>query len=117
NTLRGNLFERCRIGVHFTAGSERNEIYGNAFVGNRTQVKYVGSKWVDWAVDGVGNYWSDHAAFDLNGDGVADAAYRPNDAMDHIFGPNRRQNRCLARPLCNLSAGRNRPFRPPCLAG
>ena len=34
---------------------------------------------------GRGNHWSDFAAFDLDGDGIADAPYRPNDAMDHVL--------------------------------
>lgn len=85
NQFRQNLFAQCQIGIHFTAGSEQNSFAGNAVVGNRTQVKYVGSKWVDWSEEGKGNYWSDHPAFDLDGDGIADAAYRPNDIMDHIL--------------------------------
>lgn len=85
NDVSGNRFERCGIGVHFTAGSERNAIHGNAFVGNRTQVKYVGSRWVDWSFEGTGNYWSDFAAYDLDGDGRADTPYRPNDSMDHVL--------------------------------
>ena len=85
NSLSGNLFTGCDIGVHFTGGSERNRIYGNAFVGNRTQVKYVGTRWVEWSHEGKGNYWSDHSAFDLNRDGVADTAYRPNDLTDQIL--------------------------------
>lgn len=85
NIFEGNLFSSCGIGIHFTAGSERNRFSSNAFVGNRTQVKYVGSKWIDWSVSGKGNYWSDHGAFDLDGDGVADTAYRPNDIIDHIL--------------------------------
>ncbi len=84
NRFANNWFEGCDIGVHFTAGSERNEITGNAFVGNRTQVMYVGTRSLDWAVNGHGNYWSDNAAFDLNGDGIADEAYRPNDVMDQV---------------------------------
>ncbi len=84
NVFRGNRFEGCGIGVHFTAGSERNTITGNAFVGNRTQVKYVGTRWLDWSADGRGNYWSDNPAFDLNGDGVADSPYRPNDLIDQV---------------------------------
>ena len=75
NTLRDNRFEDCEIGVHFTAGSERNSISGNAFVNNRTQVKYVGTRALDWSEKGRGNYWSDNPAFDLNGDGIADEAY------------------------------------------
>lgn len=85
NRIFGNRFERCGIGVHFTAGSERNAIYDNAFVGNRTQVKYVGSKWLDWSHEGTGNYWSDFASYDLDGNGVADTPYRPNDSMDHVL--------------------------------
>ncbi|MCO5129166.1 MAG: nitrous oxide reductase family maturation protein NosD [Xanthobacteraceae bacterium] len=85
NRFRNNWFERCEIGVHFTAGSEKNEITGNAFVGNRNQVKYVGTRNLDWSKDGRGNYWSDNPAFDLDGDGVADTAYRPNDLVDRVL--------------------------------
>ncbi|SMF21614.1 nitrous oxidase accessory protein [Tistlia consotensis] len=85
NRIEGNRFQGCPIGIHFTAGSERNAVSGNAFVGNRTQVKYVGTRTVEWSHDGRGNYWSDNAAFDLNGDGIADRAYRPNDIADDIL--------------------------------
>ena len=85
NLIAGNRFEGCDIGIHFTAGSERNAITGNAFLGNRNQVKYVGTRDVEWSLDGTGNFWSDNPAFDLNGDGIADSPYRPNDLMDHIL--------------------------------
>lgn len=85
NRFEDNLFEGCRIGVHFTAGSERNRISENAFIGNQTQVMYVGTRALDWQVEGRGNYWSDNAAFDLDGDGVADTAYRPNGILDQVL--------------------------------
>lgn len=85
NLIHGNRFEGCEIGIHFTAGSERNAITGNAFIGNQTQVKYVGTRDVEWSHDGRGNFWSDHPAFDLDGDGIADSRFRPNDMMDHIL--------------------------------
>jgi nitrous oxidase accessory protein len=85
NHFRDNLFEGCRVGVHFTAGSEGNDITGNAFVNNETQVMYVGTRFLDWSAGGRGNYWSDNPAFDLNGDGVADTAYRPNNIMDEVI--------------------------------
>ena len=34
--------------------------------------------------EGSGNYWSDQVAFDINGDGLADSPYRPNDLVDRI---------------------------------
>jgi nitrous oxidase accessory protein len=85
NEVSGNRFEGCPIGVHFTAGSANNAFEGNAFIGNRTQVKYVGSRQLDWSTAGRGNYWSDHPAFDMNGDGIADTAYRPNDMVDQVL--------------------------------
>lgn len=84
NSFRGNWFEGCEIGIHFTAGSERNEIAGNAFIGNRTQVKYVGTRLLNWSAGGRGQYWSDNPAFDLDGDGIADQPYRPNDVVDQV---------------------------------
>ncbi len=85
NIIRGNLFKGCEIGVQFTAGSEDNVITGNAFIGNRMQVKYVGTRWLDWSRNGRGNYWSDNTAFDMDGDGIADNIYRPNDLTDQIL--------------------------------
>lgn len=85
NILADNRFEGCGIGIHFTAGAEGNAVAGNAFIGNQTQVKYVGTRTLDWSADGRGNYWSDNAAFDLDGDGIADGAYRPNDIVDRVM--------------------------------
>lgn len=85
NRFLNNEFKGCAIGIHFTAGSEGNTMSGNAFIDNRNQVKYVGTRYLDWSLDGRGNYWSDNPAFDLNGDGIADNAYRPNDLMDKVL--------------------------------
>lgn len=85
NRITKNLFEDCQIGIHFTAGSEKNEIYLNAFINNRTQVKYVGTRYIEWSKDGYGNFWSDNLAFDIDGDGIADQAYKPNDLVDQII--------------------------------
>lgn len=102
NEFTDNWFEGCGIGIHFTAGSERNRIVGNAFVGNRTQVKYVSTKWVEWSEDGRGNYWSDFAAYDVDGNGVADAPYRPNDSMDHVLWTQPAAKLLLGSPAVQL---------------
>lgn len=85
NLIADNRLEGCGIGIHFTAGSEKNAVTGNAFIGNQNQVKYVGTRNIEWSLDGRGNYWSDLPAFDLNGDGIADGPFRPNNLMDHIL--------------------------------
>lgn len=84
NIIRGNRVENCELGLHFTGGSENSTISGNAFIDNRTQVKYTGTTFYEWSQAGRGNFWSDNAAFDLDGDGIADAAYRPNTVMDRL---------------------------------
>jgi len=84
NTFTRNHFKGCGIGIHFTAGSERNTFASNAFIANRTQVKYVGTRNLDWSDKGQGNFWSDNPAFDLNKDGISDTAYRPNDMVDRV---------------------------------
>lgn len=85
NTITNNFFEECNIGIHFTAGSEQNEIYSNAFINNRTQVKYVGTRYIEWSKDGSGNYWSDNITFDIDANGIADQPYKPNDLVDQII--------------------------------
>lgn len=102
NWFHDNWFEGCDIGIHFTAGSERNRIAGNAFVANRTQVKYVGTRFLDWSDNGHGNYWSDNPAFDLNGDGVADTAYRPNDLVDEVLWINPNAKMLLNSPAVQV---------------
>lgn len=98
NVMRSNHFEGCPIGIHFTAGSERNVIADNSFIGNRTQVKYVGTKDHVWS----GNYWSDHAAYDVNGDGLADQAFRPNDTIDQILWTQPSAKLLLGSPAIQL---------------
>ncbi|WP_370402739.1 nitrous oxide reductase family maturation protein NosD [Sulfitobacter sp. JB4-11] len=102
NEIADNRFERCGIGIHFTAGSERNAVTGNAFVGNRTQVKYVSTKWLDWAEAGRGNYWSDFVATDLDGNGIADGTYRPNDSIDQVLWSQPAARLLLGSPAVQL---------------
>jgi nitrous oxidase accessory protein len=134
NRFTDNWFESCGVGVHFTAGSERNTISGNSFVSNRTQVMYVGTRSLDWASEGRGNYWSDNPAFDLNGDGIADTAYRPNDIIDQVVWRAPAAKLLLNSPAVQVvrwaqahfpaihpggvldSAPLMRPVRPPALA-
>ena len=85
NRIENNRFERSALGIHLTAGSEDNRIAGNAFVGNRQQVKYVASRTQEWSADGRGNYWSDYLGWDRNDDGLGDVAYEPNDNVDRLL--------------------------------
>ncbi|PRY73113.1 nitrous oxide reductase family maturation protein NosD [Halomonas ventosae] len=85
NRFEANRLAESDIGIHLTAGSEDNELVGNAFVDNRQQVMYVATRAQEWSEAGRGNYWSDYLGWDLAGDGVGDTPYEPNDAMDRLL--------------------------------
>ncbi len=84
NEIRGNIVAGNDIGSHVWAGSEENMVSENAFIRNRTQVKYVGMKDEDWSVEGRGNYWSDYLGWDLDGDGIGDVPYEANSVMERL---------------------------------
>lgn len=85
NVIERNRFQNADLGIHLTAGSEDNRIFQNAFIRNRQQVKYVSNREQEWSYQEQGNYWSDYLGWDRNQDGVGDAHYEPNDAMDKLL--------------------------------
>lgn len=85
NRIEGNRFERSAVGIHLTAGSEDNQIAGNAFVHNQRQVKYVATRLQEWSVQERGNHWSDYLGWDRNADGLGDVPYEPNDNVDRLL--------------------------------
>lgn len=85
NEIRGNRIEASEIGIHLTAGAEQNRIFGNAFINNRIHVKYVANLEQDWAVEGIGNFWSNYLGWDIDGDGIGDVAFEPNDGIDRLL--------------------------------
>lgn len=83
NSLRGNLVVGNRIGVHLWAGSIHNEVEGNDFIQNRSQIRYVASRDEIWGRE-QGNYWSNYIGWDANGDGIGDVPYEANDVVDRL---------------------------------
>ena len=84
NTLENNIVDTAEIGIHLTAGSENIKIYGNSFINNPTQVKYVSNKKQEWSQGGKGNYWSNYLGWDMDNDGIGDAIFEPNDGIDKL---------------------------------
>jgi nitrous oxidase accessory protein len=84
NTLSYNTIDTAEIGIHLTAGSENTKVYGNNFINNPVQVKYVSNKRQEWSFDGAGNFWSNYLGWDLNNDGKGDTVFEPNDGIDKM---------------------------------
>ncbi len=84
NTIAYNTVDTAEIGIHLTAGSEKTKVYGNCFINNPTQVKYVVNREEEWSFEGEGNFWSNYLGWDLNNDGRGDVAFEPNDSIEKI---------------------------------
>lgn len=85
NRILSNRFETSDIGIDIALGGEGSTVLGNVIDDNRTQVRYIGKRPLTWSDNGRGNYWGAGSVWDLDGDGVADAPYQPNDSLDRLF--------------------------------
>ncbi len=85
NTISNNVVKRAEIGIHLTAGSENTQVYGNSFIDNPIQVKYVSNKKQEWSKDNSGNYWSNYLGWDMNNDDKGDVPFEPNDGIDKLL--------------------------------
>jgi nitrous oxidase accessory protein len=83
NVIRDNLVIDNHVGAHVWAGSINNEVDGNDFVANREQVRYVAARDERWGRQ-RGNFWSNYAGWDRNGDGVGDLPYEAIDVVDQL---------------------------------
>ncbi len=84
NTITGNIIDTAEIGIHLTAGSEKTKVYGNSFINNPIQVKYVVNRKEEWSHEGLGNYWSNYLGWDMNSDNIGDVVFEPNDGIDKL---------------------------------
>ena len=96
-SLTGNLVIANQVGVHLAAGSTRNKVDGNDFIGNREQVRYVGARDETWG-GAQGNYWSNYLGWDRDGNGRGDVRYEANDLVDRLVWRHPAARLLLASP-------------------
>jgi nitrous oxidase accessory protein len=83
NVFRRNVVALSDAAIVLYDSCGGNRFEGNSFVGNLTPLTLVGRR-----SDTVfaGNYWSDNAEPDLDGDGISDRPYRLTSVFDHLRG-------------------------------
>lgn len=83
-----NLFAHNDIGILFLPLVKNTEFWDNTFWENSEQVAIQGGgelKGNQWEVNGRGNYWSDYAGFDADGDGVGDLPYESISLFENLM--------------------------------
>lgn len=77
NNITGNLMLKNDVGIHLTAGSVRETVHHNSFIGNGKPVKPVIGEQVAWNTSTAGNYWSTARTADVDGDRISEMRYQP----------------------------------------
>ena len=88
NTFDSNLIAYNDIGLGLLPSSTRNLFTRNSMVDNLEQVSVLGGGPLGentWAIDGVGNFWSDYAGYDADGDGIGDIAFQNRQLSEQLM--------------------------------
>ncbi|HEX5166860.1 MAG TPA: nitrous oxide reductase family maturation protein NosD [Thermomicrobiales bacterium] len=88
NYFTDNVFAYNEVGIGFMPSVRRNTLSGNSFIDNIVHVSVLGGgklQEITWSPDGRGNYWSDYAGYDANGDGVGDVPYRSQKLFESLM--------------------------------
>ncbi len=97
NIMSNSTVERNYEGI-FLSNSTENLFYGNEFANQLNAVDYGTNSWNST----VGNYWSDYAGEDSDGDGIGDTPYVINESTESIdYIP------ITGLPVSNLLPGNN----------
>lgn len=85
NVIAANVVLYNGVGAKVWAGSDRNDVHDNVFIGNRRQIFYVSTKDLIWGQSGRGNIWGDYLGWDQDGDGIGDRPYRVDSFVAHLL--------------------------------
>ncbi|MCA9293187.1 MAG: nitrous oxide reductase family maturation protein NosD [Phycisphaerales bacterium] len=83
-----NAVQYNEIGFLATPNTHNNDLTENAFIENEQQVAVHGKGDLaqnHFARDGRGNFWSDYAGFDLQGDGIGDLPYESRNLFESLL--------------------------------
>ena len=87
--VNNNLFAYNDIAIEMLPSVRHNLISDNSFVENEQQVVVAGGGQLrdnEWTVGERGNYWSDYAGYDADGDGQGEIVYRSERLLDDLLG-------------------------------
>jgi nitrous oxidase accessory protein len=88
NLWIGNVFAYNEVALGIMPAVRNNTLSENSFIDNIQNVTILGGgqlRDITWSVDGRGNYWSDYAGYDADGNGVGDVPYRSEELFESLM--------------------------------
>lgn len=87
STFVENLIGENDVAIEMFSSADRNQFTRNNFIKNLSPIKLIGkSTTTQWSRGGVGNYWSEYAGYDLDGDGVGDVPFKIQNLLERLEG-------------------------------
>ncbi|HRN67279.1 MAG TPA: nitrous oxide reductase family maturation protein NosD [Promineifilum sp.] len=111
--IQGNLFAYNDIAIEMLPSVRHNMISDNSFVENEQQVVVAGGGQLrdnEWTVRDRGNYWSDYAGYDADGDGRGEVSYQAQRLLDNLLGSRPELRLFLYSPVVNAVDFASRAF-------
>ncbi len=111
STFRRNVIAENDLALLIFGNSDRNLFTENNFVENLSPLQVVGKTTTTlWTEARRGNYWSDYAGYDLDGDGIGDVPHKVQNVFEYLEGNYPRLRLYLNSPASQALATAEKTF-------
>lgn len=111
SVIRRNTISENDVAAQVFSSSENNVFTENNFIANISPLMMIGkSTSTAWSTDSVGNYWSDYAGYDVDGNGVGDIPHKLQNIFEYLESNYPRLRLFLDSPAAQSMVAAERSF-------
>jgi nitrous oxidase accessory protein len=111
SSFRRNVIAENDLALQMFSNADQTLFTENNFVENLSPLQVVGKRTnARWYVNGRGNYWSDYAGYDLDGNGIGDVPHKVQNVFEYLEGNYPRLRLYLNSPAAQALAAAEQSF-------